>query len=403
MDTLESTIQVNRFARRERHLKVFSKRNLTRLRVKTFFTWLSHPITTLNRTPFVSALRRFCFNTCSVVKALVPDSPQKKLLSQAVLIAVAGLVSSSLTVAGSFTHASMDYSNEYIQAYSLPGDILVADDSGYLVKINPQTDQSNRVGLSDYAIHTVESGESLSVIAERYGVNTKTVMWENKISNANTLRIGQSLMIPPVDGLGYKVKSGDTLDKIADKYEIEVDAIIAQNVLDGSVIQKGQQLFLPGAAPLVRPTSVASRNVNSYTNVRVNAPSSTATPSLGKIFIYPSRGGITQGYHGGHRAIDIADRSRPPIWSAASGTIEKVSIGTWGGGYGNHVIVNHGNGVKTLYAHLDSVNVYLGQNVSQGDVLGIMGNTGRVYGATGIHLHWEVIVNGVRQNPYNYF
>lgn len=405
MDTVEATVQVNSFARRERHLKVFSKRNLTRLRVKTFFSWIAKPITSFIETPFVSAIWRFYLNSKSSFKAVSPDSPQKKLLAQTAVLSIAALISSSFTVAGSFTHASMDYSSDYIEAYSLPGDILVADDSGYIVKINPQTDQSNRVGLTDYAIHTVESGETLSVIAERYGISTKTVMWENNISNANTLRIGQSLLIPPVDGLGYKVNSGDTLEKIAEKYKIEVDAIVAQNVIEGNVIQKGQQLFLPGAAPIVAPVNVANtyRNVNTYSNVRIDAPASNASPAVGKIFIFPTRGGVTQGYSGGHRALDIADRSKPPIWAAAGGVVEKVSTGTWGGGYGNHVIINHGNGVKTLYAHMDSVGVYAGQDISQGDVLGIMGNTGRVYGATGIHVHWEVIINGVRQNPYNYF
>ena len=398
-------MQVNSFARRERHMKVFSKSSLTRLRVKTFFSWLARPLTNIIKTPFVSAIWRFYLVGRSSFTSLVPHSPQKKILAQGALIAMAALISSSFTGAGSFTYASMDYASEYIDAYSLPGDILVADDSGYIVKINPQTEQSNRIGLTDYAVHTVESGESLSVIAARYGVSSDTIMWENNIGNANSLRIGQSLLVPPVDGIGYEVKAGDTLDKIASKYSIEADAIIAQNVLDESVIQKGQQLFLPGAKPLAPPVSVANsyRNVNSYSNVRVNAPSSDATPAIGKMFIFPTRGGVTQGYHGGHRALDIADRSKPPIWAGASGVVEKVSTGTWGGGYGNHVIINHGNGVKTLYGHMDAVSVSVGQQVSQGDVLGIMGNTGRVYGVTGIHLHWEVIVNGVRQNPYNYF
>jgi len=114
-------------------------------------------------------------------------------------------------------------------------------------------------------------------------------------------------------------------------------------------------------------------------------------------------GSITNGYKAGHYAIDIADRSKPAVWAAGGGTVVKASSGTWGGGYGNHVIIDHGNGVKTLYAHLDSLNVYDGQAVSQGDVIGIMGNTGRVYGATGIHLHWEVIDNGVKKNPTLYY
>lgn len=324
---------------------------------------------------------------------------------QAGVVAVTGILMSSITSAGTFSPVAMDYSDDYIESYSLPGDILVADESGYVVKVNPQTEQSNRVGLTDYAVHTVESGETLSVIAAAYGIDVKTIMWENNMGDANSLRIGQSLLIPPVDGIGYKVQSGDTLDKIASKYKIDVEKIIAQNGLDGSTIEKGQQIFLPGAVPIAPPVSVASgyRNVSGYTNVRVNAPSSDAIPAIGKMFIFPTHGGVTQGYSSAHYALDIADRSKPPIWAAAGGTVEKASFGTWGGGYGNHIIVNHGNGVKTLYAHMSSLNVSVGDTVSQGDVIGIMGNTGRVYGATGIHLHWEVIINGVRVNPYNYF
>ena len=101
--------------------------------------------------------------------------------------------------------------------------------------------------------------------------------------------------------------------------------------------------------------------------------------------------------------MDIGDRSRPPVWAAGGGTIVKASSGTWGGGYGNHVIVDHGGGLQSLYAHLGTLNVYKGQYVNQGDILGMMGNTGRVYGVTGIHLHWEVRKNGVKHSPYNYY
>lgn len=401
MDSIENIIEVNHFARRNRHLRVFSKSNILRLRIRTALSILSTPFSAIINSPIFSLSRRFLNHLGNVL----PIAPQKRLLFQASMVAISGILMSSFTSAGTFTPAAMDYSDTYIESYSLPGDILVADESGYLVKINPQTDDSNRVGLNDYAVHTVEAGESLSIIAEIYGINVKTIMWENNMANPDTLRVGQSLLIPPVDGIGYKVQSGDTLDKIAAKYKIGVDAIVAQNAITDGVIQKGQQIFLPGAVPIAPPVNVANsyRNVSGYTNVRVNASPSDAVPAAGQIFIYPTRGNVTQGYSSYHYALDIADRSKPPIWAAAGGTVEKVSVGTWGGGYGNHVIINHGDGVKTLYAHMDSVNVSVGDVLSQGDVVGIMGNTGRVYGATGIHLHWEVIINGVRQNPYGYF
>ena len=342
----------------------------------------------------------------SIIEVL-PASPQKRILFQAVFVSVVALSVTSLTPDGSFTAASMTYSYEYISEYSLPGDILVSDEDGYLVKINPQTGDSNRIGMTDFAVHTIESGESLSVIAARYGVSVDTVMWENSITNANTIRSGQKLFVPPVDGISYSVSSGDNLGSIADKYEIPTESIIAQNNLESETIAKGQSLFLPGAEPLYAPPLIATdsrdgtvtRDNRSY----VNASASTDSPAIGKIFIYPSIGNITNGYKAGHYALDIANTSRPPIWAAAAGTVTKASSGTWGGGYGNHVIIDHGNGVQSLYAHFDTLNVYEGQYVGQGDVIGIMGNTGRVYGVTGIHLHWEVIVNGVKQNPGNYY
>lgn len=228
-------------------------------------------------------------------------------------------------------------------------------------------------------------------------------MWENNLANANSLRIGQKLMIPPVNGISYKVKSGDNLEKIATKYKIEADAIIAQNGLESDVIAKGQNIFLPGAEPIAPVNTIASRATVSRDVRYSDVTSSDSVPVVGRSFIYPTIGKISQGYRAGHYAIDIADRSMPPVWAGGEGTITKASSGTWGGGYGNHVIIDHGDGLETLYAHLDSLNVYVGQEVSQGDVIGIMGNTGRVYGATGIHLHWEVIDNGIKRNPNNYY
>lgn len=406
MDISENTLQVNKFARRTRHLKVFSRSNyLTGI--------LKAPLKSLLAIPWVRKTTDFLTSTKSYVKDVLPVAPKSRILFQSSVLGLTALVVSSFSTVGTFNSASMSYNEEYIQSYAIEGNILVADESGYIVKVNPQTETSSRIGLTDYAVHTIESGESLSVIAVQYEVSANSIMWENNLSNANSIRTGQKLLIPPVDGIGYKVASGDSLEKIATKYDISVESIIAQNALGTDVIQKGQALFLPGAEP-IKPVYTAS-NTNYYRNSVVtrddrttttsstNAAASTATPATGQMFIFPTRGKITQGYHGGHYALDIADRSKPPIWAAGGGSISKVSTGTWGGGYGNHVIIDHGNGIKTLYAHMDTINVYVGQNVSQGDVLGIMGNTGRVYGVTGIHLHWEVFKNGVKQNPYNYF
>ena len=164
--------------------------------------------------------------------------------------------------------------------------------------------------------------------------------------------------------------------------------------------------YMPGAKPLNSSITVAGDYRTSSVTRSVSyasVSSSSATPIVGRVFIFPTTGKITQGYRAGHYAIDISDTSKPPIWAAGSGNVTKASSGTWGGGYGNHVVIDHGNGLQTLYAHFDSLNVYEGQWVNQGDVIGIMGNTGRVYGRTGIHLHWEVIQDGVKQYPPDYY
>lgn len=406
MEINDGILQVNRFARTARHLKIFSRSTLVRLHAIDVLKVLSLPFNKLLETSAFIQIRRLMISIKLFISEFIPVAPQKKLLFQAGFISILSLAISSLTPGGTFTAVSMGYSSEYISSYSLPGDVLVADEDGYLVKINPQTNDSNRIGMTDLAVHTIEDGESLSVIAARYGVNVETIMWENNLSNANTIRAGQKLLIPPVDGVSYTVSSGDSLEKIAEKYKITAEAIIAQNALDSETVNKGQDLFLPGAEKIIPISTVAadyrasssSRSV-SYATVS----SSDSTPAVGRIFIYPTTGSITQGYHAGHYAIDIADSGMPPVWAAGGGTVTKVSTGTWGGGYGNHIVVDHGNGLETLYAHLDSVNVYEGQWVNQGDVIGIMGNTGRVYGVTGIHLHWEVIQDGVKQYPGDYY
>lgn len=298
-----------------------------------------------------------------------------------------------------------DFAMEYTAFQAMPSTII-ADDSGFIIPVNPQTGEADRSQMSDKATHTVQSGETLSVIAETYGLKTSTLMWENNLGASSVLKVGQTLVIPPVDGVTHEVKSGQTLSKIAALYEIEEDLIIKQNSLGEGGVTAGQAIFIPGGEQIAPPAPVVDSSYRSTTSTptaRVALDSTNATPTAGKFLIYPTRGKITQGYYSYHRAIDIADSSKPPIWAAAAGTVVKASSGTYGGGYGNHVIIDHGNGIQTLYAHMDYLTVSNGQYVTQGEVIGRMGNTGRVYGRTGIHLHFEVRDNGVKQVPSYYW
>lgn len=388
-------LQVNREARKARHKKNFSG--------------LGSAAIALNRTAkSVIALPKLKKpNFLKKKKAYNLNVNESHILKRAL-----GLVAFFVLVT-SFTPniALSDTEFAAYEAMSAPmlNTNIVADDSGFMLPVNPQTNEADRSAMSDKITHTVESGETLSTIAEMYGLKTSTLMWENNLSKSSILRVGSTLTVPPVDGVTHTVKSGQSLAKIASLYEIEEADIIRQNASDTETVSAGQALFIPGgeqlapATPVITNTAYRSTGVATASPTRVELDATTAVPTAGKFLIYPTRGKITQGYYSWHRAVDIADRSKPPIWAASSGTVIKASEGTWGGGYGNHVIIDHGNGVQTLYAHLDYLTVSNGQQVGQGEVIGRMGNTGRVYGATGIHLHFEVRDNGVKAYPPNYW
>jgi murein DD-endopeptidase MepM/ murein hydrolase activator NlpD len=284
---------------------------------------------------------------------------------------------------------------------------LLSDSSGFLIPVNPQTGSVDRSNFSDKAIHVVRDGENLSLIAASYNLKTNTLLWENGLSASSTIKVGQNLIVPPVDGVSHTVAKGQSIEKIASLYNVKSEAIIKQNsFVEDETLISGESVFVPGAKPLPKPIIASiprTTESRTYAPTRVPLESTTASAALGKFSIYPTRGKITQGYYSWHRAVDIADRSKPPIWAAAGGTVIKASSGSWGGGYGNHVIIDQGNGIQTLYAHLDYLSVSNNQYVNQGEVIGRMGNTGRVYGVTGIHLHFEVRDNGVKAVPSNYW
>ena len=302
---------------------------------------------------------------------------------------------------------------------------LIADNEGYLTKLNPQTNIGDRSTMNDKLVHTVANGETVSTIAASYGIKTQTILWENGLSNANSIRVGQKLFVPPVDGVTYYAKKSDNVDKLAKAFGVPADSIMRQNGLVASTLTLGQAVFIPGAAPIAEdPITVRTTPVRIGTGTRINniaganvvagsggaiLPGSDAAPIGNRPFIMPTRGSLTQGFHKGHYAFDIANSSQPPIWAAGAGTVVKAASGcptvSYGcnGGYGNHVIIDHGNGLQTLYGHMTYIEVKVGDKVTQGQVIGKMGRTGNVRGKTGIHLHFEVRLNGKKEVPSNYY
>lgn len=247
--------------------------------------------------------------------------------------------------------------------------------------------------------HPVREGETISGIAEKYNLDPSTILWENNLTESATLKPGQALRILPVDGIRHKVARGETIYSIGKKYgleESETQAIVDypfNEFLNDETFElaTGQYIMVPGGVPPKQKAPV--RPVPSYAPI----PEPGQFGSGSGQFVWPAAGNITQGYSFYHKAIDIANRAGGPILASDSGVV--VGAG-WldNSGYGNRVIIDHGNGFITLYAHLSVVQVTNGQQVGRGAVIGQMGSTGR---STGVHLHFEIRKGGAL-NPLGF-
>ncbi|MCB0113544.1 MAG: peptidoglycan DD-metalloendopeptidase family protein [Caldilineaceae bacterium] len=243
--------------------------------------------------------------------------------------------------------------------------------------------------------YTVRSGDTVLGIAAKFNINPETIQWANPALEANPdlLRIGDRLVILPTDGALHVVQPGDTLYSIAAKYKVTAQAIAdaSLNQLESieTPLSVGTQLIIPGGTkPYI------TRQVEAY----VGPVPDSALKGSGALG-WPTSGSITQTFWGGHRAIDIGAYTGTPVTSADGGYVIASKSGGWNNGYGNMVMVDHGNGYVTLYAHLNSIYVRQGENVSKGQQIGTVGNTGN---STGPHLHFEVRYQGVARNPFTY-
>jgi murein DD-endopeptidase MepM/ murein hydrolase activator NlpD len=240
--------------------------------------------------------------------------------------------------------------------------------------------------------HTVQAGDTLYDIAAKYHINAETVMWANSMElNPDLLRLGQELTILPVNGVYHAVVAGDTLEGIAKKYKALVANVVALewNGLNpkNPQIVVGQKLIVPGGS---KPQVV--RQVQVYTGP---VPAG-ASRGAGR-FVWPASGSITTGFKPLHPAIDIGSWLGAAVKASDSGY---VAVAGWSNvGYGYYVVLDHGNGFQTLYAHLSRYFVNAGDSVAQGATIGLVGSTGN---STGPHLHFELIQGGVHRNPFGF-
>ncbi len=298
--------------------------------------------------------------------------------------------------------------------------LLVED--GFIKKTSPLTRQGARRAYAKGTIHIVKEGDSLERLARWYPVSVETIQWVNNLKPGESIRPGDELLILPTDGVLHTVSRGQTLSRIADLYEIGLSRILEQNELKSEFIMAGQQLIIPGGRPIVeKRTQVATVDRPPAEEEKPAEKKPPKTPSAkpvqpekvgGSFTATPTAGVLekpcsascyyTQRFHGRHFAVDMQDKESGklggPIFAAEDGTVIRSARG-WNGGYGNVIEVDHGNGLVTLYGHNDKLLVSVGDRVRRGETIASMGNTGLVYGATGIHVHFEVRVNGIKKNP----
>lgn len=267
------------------------------------------------------------------------------------------------------------------------GDITVVGGVALQPEVGPSGTLADievaRPGADQISIYIVREGDTLSQIADLFGVTTNTIIWGNDL-RGSTIRPGQTLAILPVSGITHTVAKGDTLASIVKKYQGDVDEVLSFNGLAaGATLAVGDTVVVPyGTAP--QTTSVSTRAV----------ATGTGGPSLSGYFLRPIVGGVkSQNLHG-YNAVDLAAPAGTNVLASASGEVIISRTFGYNGGYGQYIVIKHANGTQTLYAHLSQNTVYAGAQVVQGQVIGAVGNTGR---STGAHLHFEV--RGA-QNPF---
>ena len=219
--------------------------------------------------------------------------------------------------------------------------------------------------------YRVQRGDSVSVIAKRFGVSIGAIIASNEIRNARTLQEGATIKIPNIDGIPYTIKDGDSLAKIAASFNVPLEVILDVNDIKSDRINAGETIFIPGA----RMNDIDLRM------------------SLGDLFMYPLQNRYITSHFGMrkdpisgalnfHTGTDFRANIGTTVMASLDGTVSVVSE-NWL--YGKHIIISHGNGYKTLYAHLNLITVKPGDRVARGRKIGETGNTGY---STGPHLHF---------------
>lgn len=255
----------------------------------------------------------------------------------------------------------------------------------------------------DFAQHVVEKGDTPNIVAELYGIEPATLLWGNpELSDeAQLLRVGITLTILPTNGVLHAVSLSDTVDLLGELYGVDPQAIIdyGDNHLEKWPHRPvpGTQIFVPGGEETFLVWTYTPNSVRAQATSSSYYDGPVVYAGVGR-FIWPTDSWrITQYYWWAHRAIDIGAVTGTNVYASDGGTVIYAGWSTVG--YGNHIVLDHGNGFQTLYAHLSSIWVASGQFVPQGTPIGGVGSTGN---SSGPHLHFEIRYGGSLLNPLDY-
>lgn len=266
--------------------------------------------------------------------------------------------------------------------------------------------------------YTVQAGDTLFGIAEKFNLRPESILWANQNTlgdNPHNLQPDQELNILPVDGAYHKWQTGDGLNGVADFFDIAPEDIVnwPGNKLDPTTIgdyahpniAPGTWLVIPGGKRAFVTWSAPEIPRDNPGVAKVLGPGACESVVNGAIgvglFIWPANNHFLSGFdftpEANHSGIDIDGNEGDPVYAVDNGAVVYAGWNDWG--YGNTIVINHGNGWQTLYAHLSSISVNCGQSVWQGNLVGAIGSTGR---SSGSHLHFEMMYSGTKVNPWNY-
>ncbi|MDP3769414.1 MAG: peptidoglycan DD-metalloendopeptidase family protein [bacterium] len=252
-------------------------------------------------------------------------------------------------------------------------------------------------GIHDeIVVYTVKSGDSPTGIAKRFGITLNTLLWANDLRNSGSIKVGDQLVILPVSGIQYHIKKNDTIESIARRFkpkdETDISLVVADiMVFNGLAINEqlevGSMIIIPDGEIVLSPAPSSPKPTGSLSR-------SMGLPEYIGYFLRPIIGGRNvratknnpHGLHG-YNGVDLANGFGTSVMASAEGTVIRAKSTGWNGGYGKHIIITHPNGTQTLYAHLNSILVEVGQRIVQGASIGYLGSTGN---STGPHVHFEI-------------